>query len=170
MLLQTRISSSSLEPRQSTTRRHLGWNGLVLLLFLCGLSGPVSSQDLQAKDESAIRKQLAGYADARTNGSGERQASFYADNGDEWELFADQKTIGRTAIGKLLSLPPDPNRRFRLDILDIISLASRSALVDAHWFRETSPKPRGRVQYYMVKQHGRWLIHSARINPYPTPQ
>jgi hypothetical protein len=156
-----------LEPRQSTTRRHLVWNSLLFLLFLSGLSGPVSSQSIQAKNESEIRKQLAGYADARTNGSGERQASFYAENGDEWELFAEQKTIGRTAIGKLLNLPPDPDRRFRLEILDIISLAPDSALVDAHWFRETSPKPKGRVQYYMVKKHGQWLIASARINPYP---
>ena len=169
MLSRTRICRPSLEGRQSTTRRYLVWNALLLPLFLCGLSGTVSSQDIKAKNESAIREQLARYADARTNGSGERQASFYAENGDEWELFADQKTIGRSAIGKLLSLPPDPHRRFRLEILDIISLASNSALVDAHWFRETSPKPKGRVQYYMVKQHGRWLIQSARINPYPPP-
>ena len=63
------------------------------------------------------------------------------------QLFADQKTIGRSAIANLLNLPPDPDRRFSLEILDIISLTSDSALVDAHWFRETSPKPKGRVQY-----------------------
>jgi hypothetical protein len=139
----------------------------MFLLFLSGLSGPASSQPLQTKNERAIRQQLVGYADARTNGSGERQASFYAEDGDEWELFADQKTIGGSAIANLLNLPPDPDRRFRLEILDIISLTSDSALVDAHWFRETSPKPKGRVQYYMVKKHGQWLIQSARINPYP---
>jgi hypothetical protein len=167
MLLQTRTCSRPAEPRQTTTRRHLTWNGLLLLVFLFGLTGSADSRPHQAKNEDAIRKQLAGYADARTNGSGERQASFYAEDGDEWELFADQKTSGRNAIANLLQLAPDPNRHFRLEILDIISLTSDSALVDAHWFRETSPKPKGRVHYYMVKKHGQWLIQSARINPYP---
>src|SRR5690348_16184480 len=82
MLPKTRSCGPSGAPTQTTTRRHLIWNDLLLLLFLFGLPGPESSQPLQVKNESAIRKQLAGYADARTNGSGERQASFYAKDGD----------------------------------------------------------------------------------------
>src|SRR4051794_9369990 len=103
MLPQSRICSPSVEPRQTTTRRRLIWNSSMFLLFLSGLPGPASSQPLQTKNERAIRQQLVGYADARTNGSGERQASFYAEDGDEWELFADQKTIGGSAIANLLN-------------------------------------------------------------------
>jgi hypothetical protein len=139
----------------------------LLLLLLIGSLGRINSQPLLARDEAAIRQQLAGYAEARSQGSGEKQASFYAEDGDEWELPASQKTSGRSAIAKLLGLPPDPNRRFRLDILDLIPLGRDAALVDAHWYRETSPQPRGRVHYVMVKKHGTWLIQSARINPYP---
>jgi hypothetical protein len=142
-------------------------SGLILLLCLPGLCGKEVSRPLPAKEENAIRKQLAGYVDARSNGSGDRQASFYAEDGDEWELGASKKTIGRADIANLLKMPNDPARRFRLEILDITPLASSAALVDAEWFRETSPKPRGRVQYCMVKRHGVWLIRSARINPYP---
>jgi hypothetical protein len=139
------------------------------VLFLLSSFARVNGQPLAAKDDAVIRQQLAGYAEARTEGSGEKQASFYADDGDEWELFASEKTNGRSAIGKLLDLPPEPNRRFRLEILDIIPLGRDAALVDAHWYRETSPRPKGRVQYLMVKKQGTWLIQSARINPYPQP-
>jgi len=58
--------------------------------------------------------------------------SFYAEDGDEWELFAAEKTNGRSAIAKLLALPPDPGRRFRLEVLDVIPLGRDAALVDAH--------------------------------------
>jgi hypothetical protein len=142
---------------------------VLLALFLLGSLGRMNGETLQTQDEVAIRKQIAGYAEARTQGSGERQASFYAEDGDEWELFARDKTNGRTAIAKLLDLAPDPDRRFRLEILDIIRLGSDAALVDAHWYRETSPRPKGRVHYLMVKKHGSWFIQSARINPYPQP-
>jgi hypothetical protein len=139
----------------------------LLLLFLIGLLGRIDSQSLGSRDDDAIRRQLAGYAEARTQGSGEKQASFYAEDGDEWELPAPHKTNGRSAIAKLLALPPDPDRRFRLEIQDVIPLGRDAALVDAHWYRETSPQPKGRVHYLMVKKHGTWLIQSARINPYP---
>jgi hypothetical protein len=81
--------------------------------------------------------------------------------------FASDKTNGRSAIAKLLDLPPDPDRHFRLEILHVIPLGGDSALVDAHWYRETSPWPKGRVHYLMVKKHGTWFIQVARINPYP---
>jgi hypothetical protein len=139
------------------------------VLFLLSSFARVNGQPVAAKDDALIRQQLAGYAEARTQGSGEKQAAFYAEDGDEWELFASEKTNGRSAIGKLLDLPPEPNRRFRLEILDIIPLGRDAALVDAHWYRETSPRPKGRVQYVMVKKQGTWLIQSARINPYPPP-
>jgi len=144
------------------------FNALLALLLL-GSLGQANGDSLQTQDEAAIRKQIAGYAEARTQGSGESQASFYAEDGDEWELFARDKTNGRPAIAKLLDLAPDPNRRFRLEILHITPLGSDAALVDAHWYRETSPRPKGRVQYAMVKKHGSWLIQAARINPYPQP-
>lgn len=137
------------------------------LLLLIGSLGRINSQPLLARDDAAIRQQLAGYAEARTQGSGEKQASFYAEDGDEWELPTTHKTNGRSAIAKLLDLPPDANRRFRLEILDLIPLGRDAALVDAHWYRETSPQPKGRVHYLMVKRHGVWLIQSARINPLP---
>ena len=139
----------------------------LLLLSLLIPFARVNNEAVQVRDDAAIRRQLAGYADARTQGSGEKQASFYAEDGDEWELSASEKTNGRSAIAKLLGLPPDPNRRFRLEILHINKLGRDAALVDAHWYRETSPRPRGRVHYLMVKKHGVWLIQSARINPYP---
>jgi hypothetical protein len=139
---------------------------LSVLILLTGFTR-VYGQPIATKDDAAIRKQLAGYAEARTQGSGEKQASFYAEDGDEWELFAPEKTNGRGAIGKLLDLPPEANRRFRLEILDIIPLGRDAALVDAHWYRETSPRPKGRVQYLMVKKQETWLIRCARINPYP---
>lgn len=139
------------------------------LFFLLGAFARVNSQPLPPQEDAAIRQQLARYAEARTEGSGEKQASFYAEDGDEWELPAPQKTDGRSAIAKLLDLPPEPGRRFRLEILDVIPLGRDAALVDAHWYRETSPRPKGRVHYLMVKKHGAWLIRSARINPYPQP-
>jgi hypothetical protein len=140
---------------------------ILLVLFVLASLSQVNAQPLRAQDDAAIRRQLAGYAEARTQGSGEKQASFYAENGDEWELFASDKTNGRSAIAKLLDLPPDPNRHFRLEILHIIPLGRDAVLVDAHWYRETSPRPKGRVHYLMVKKQGEWLIQSARINPYP---
>jgi hypothetical protein len=139
----------------------------LLVLLVLGSLSPVSAQPLRAQDDAAIRRQLAGYAEARTQGSGEKQASFYAEDGDEWELFASDKTNGRSAIAKLLDLPPEPDRRFRLEILHVIPLGRDAALVDAHWYRETSPRPKGRVHYLMVKKHGTWFIQCARINPYP---
>lgn len=141
----------------------------LLLLLLLGWVYPARGETLRAQDDVAIRKQLDGYAAARTQGSGEKQASFYAEDGDEWELFASHKTDGRSAIGKLLHLEPDPNRRFTIEVLDIIPLGRDAALVDAHWYRETSPQPRGRVHYLMVKKREGWSIQSARINPYPQP-
>ena len=140
----------------------------ILLLLSC--CARVNGQTLPAQEDAAIRRQLSGYAEARTQGSGEKQASFYAEDGDEWELFASEKTDGRRAIAKLLDLPPEPDRRFRLEILHITPLGRDAALVDAHWYRETSPRPRGRVHYLMVKETGTWLIRSARINPYPPPK
>jgi hypothetical protein len=137
----------------------------VLVLLSCFVH--LDGQPVEVQDDAAIRRQLAGYAEARTQGSGEKQASFYAEDGDEWELFASEKTNGRSAIAKLLDLPPDPNRRFRLEILHITPLGHDAALVDAHWYRETSPRPKGRVHYLMVKKHDSWFIQSARINPYP---
>ena len=140
---------------------------LLRLFVVLGSLSQVSAQQLQPQDDAAIRQQLAGYAEARTQGSGEKQASFYAEDGDEWELFASDKTNGRSAIAKLLDLPPEPGRRFRLEILHIVPLGRDAALVDAHWYRETSPRPKGRVHYLMVKKDGTWLIQAARINPYP---
>ena len=96
-----------------------------------------------------------------------RRVWIHSEDGDEWELFASEKTNGRPAIAKLLELPSDPDRRFRLEIVHILPLGRDAALVDAHWYRETSPRPKGRVQYVMVKKHGNWLIQSARINPFP---
>ena len=142
---------------------------ILLVLSLLSPFARLNSQPMKTRDDAAIRQQLAGYADARSQGSGEKQASFYAEDGDEWELSASEKTNGRNAIAKLLGLPPDPNRRFKLEILHITQLGRDAALVDAHWYRETSPHPRGRVQYLMVKKRGTWLIQSARINPYPPP-
>jgi hypothetical protein len=139
----------------------------LLLLLLIGLFGRINSQPLAARDDAAIRQQLAGYSAARTEGSGEKQASFYAVDGDEWEPPAPRKTDGRSEIAKLLALPPEPDRQFRLEILDIIPLGRDAALVDAHWYRETSSRPKGRVHYLMVKKRGTWLIQSARINPFP---
>jgi hypothetical protein len=139
------------------------------LFVLLGAFQRADSQPLPPREDAAIRQQLARYADARTEGSGRKQASFYAEDGDEWELPTAQKTDGRSAIAKLLDLPPEPGRRFRLEILDVIPLGRDAALVDAQWYRETSPQPRGRVHYLMVKRHGSWLIRSARINPYPQP-
>jgi hypothetical protein len=143
------------------------WSRVLLALFLLASLRQANGETLPTEDENAIRKQIAGYAEARTQGSGERQASFYAEDGDEWELFARDKTDGRTGIAKLLDLAPDPARRFRLEILHVARLTSDAALVDAHWYRETSPRPKGRVHYVMVKKHGVWFIQSARINPYP---
>lgn len=139
------------------------------VLLLLSSFARANAQSVQGQDDAAIRRQLAAYAEARTQGCGEKQASFYAEDGDEWELFAPEKTNGRSAIAKLLDLPPDPARRFRLEIVHIISLGRDAALVDAHWYRETSPRPKGRVHYLMVKKHGTWLIQSARINPLPPP-
>jgi hypothetical protein len=58
----------------------------LLVLFVLGSLSQASAQPLRAQDDAAIRQQLAGYAEARTQGSGEKQASFYAEDGDEWEL------------------------------------------------------------------------------------
>jgi hypothetical protein len=140
---------------------------ILLSIFVLGSLSQVSARPLAARDDAAIRRQLAGYSEARTHGSGQEQASFYAEDADEWELSAPQKTNGRSAIAKLLDARPDPNRHFKLEILDIIPLGRDAALVDAQWYRETSPRPRGRVHYLMVKKHGTWLIEAARINPYP---
>jgi hypothetical protein len=107
------------------------------VLFLLSCFGFVNGQTVAPNEDATIRQQLAGYAEARTQGSGKEQASFYVEDGDERELFASGKTYGRIAIAKLLDLPREPNRRFRLEILD--------ALVDAHWYRETYAKPKGRV-------------------------
>jgi hypothetical protein len=105
---------------------------ILLVLFLLSSFARVNGQALRARDDVAIRRQFTGYAEALTQDGGEKQASFYAEDGDEWELFATEKTNGRIAIAKLLGLPPDPNRRFRLEIFHIIRLGRDAALVDAH--------------------------------------
>jgi hypothetical protein len=165
------LSNSALNAQGAVTEYRQGTYMTELrilpVLFLLSCFAHLNGQPTQAHDDAGIRRQIAGYAEARTQGSGEKQASFYAEDGDEWELFASEKTNGRSAIAKLLDLPPDPNRRFRLEILHITRLGRDAALVDAHWYRETSPRPKGRVHYSMVKKHDTWLIQSARINPYP---
>ena len=134
--------------------------------ILCGVLGHAESA--RPKDEAEIRAQLNGYSAARTQGEGHAQAMFYTEDGDEWGSAAREMTKGRDALAKTLDVAPNPNRKFHVEPIAISFLTADIALVDAHYFG-AAPEPAGHGLYVMVKQHGKWLIRSARVNRFPPP-
>jgi hypothetical protein len=117
-------------------------------------------------DEAAIKAQLDAYAAARVAGPGMPQALFYTEDADEWGSFAKEMTVGREALAKTLDVKPDPNRKFRLEVISLNFLGKDIALADALYYG-ASPEPGGHALYVMAKRDGKWLIRSARINRMP---
>jgi Domain of unknown function (DUF4440) len=120
----------------------------------------------QAGEDSAIRQQLKDYAAARINGDGNLQASFYTMDADEWGSNDREITVGREAIAKRVALPPDPNRKMRLEPVRIDFLTPSIALVNCT-YGGTAESPAGKVLYVMMKVDGKWLIRSNRPSRFP---
>jgi ketosteroid isomerase-like protein len=132
---------------------------LVPLLAIAILT--TGALNAQSKEEDAIKAQLAAYAAARSSGSGEAQGAFYTDDADEWGSSEPQMTVGRAAIAKQVALPPDPNRKMRLEAVRIDFLTKEIALVNCT-YGGTAADPTGHVLYVMQKRGGKWLIRSNR--------
>jgi ketosteroid isomerase-like protein len=127
---------------------------------------PAIDAKTKAIEEAAIRQQLVAYAAARSNGDGNLQASFYTEDADEWGSSEREMTVGREAIAKRVALPPDPNRKMRLEVLRIDFLTPAIALVNCT-YGGTSQDPTGKVLYVMMKTNGKWLIRSNRPSRFP---
>lgn len=134
------------------------WAGIVLVLATA-IAG--HGQTAGSPDERTIRAQLAAYADARQRGDGHAQALFYADDADTRLSTTGTISKGRTEIERELNLPPDPSRRFKLEIDAIRFLSSDVALVDATYYGQSST-PSGYAFYVMVKRGSQWLIRATR--------
>ena len=140
---------------------------LVVMLVgaACGSAEALEGKK-KAAEESAIRQQMAAYAAARSNGDGALQASFYTEDADEWGSNDREMTVGRAAIAQKVGLPPDANRKMRLEPIRIDFLTPEIALVNCT-YGGTAEKPTGKVLYVMVKTNGKWLIRSNRPSRFP---
>jgi uncharacterized protein (TIGR02246 family) len=132
------------------------------MLLALATAGIASGQGLRPRDEAGIRDQLAAYAQARQRGDGHAQALFYSEDADTWLSTTKKLSSGRPAIEQELNLPPDPNRRFRLEIESLSFVSDDVALVDTQYFG-TSSEPNGHAFYVMVERDGKWLIRASRI-------
>jgi ketosteroid isomerase-like protein len=119
----------------------------------------------QSADEVAIKRQLAGYAEARQRGDGPGQLNFYSLDADLWSSNTRKIVVGRGEIAKELGRTNRPHD-FRLEIENISFLGRDVALVDTQYFG-SSPTPHGHAAYLMVKRGDGWLIRAARVFRYP---
>ena len=133
---------------------------LAVALCIAGLV-PTRAQSADSLEEASIKAQLTAYAEASQRGDGHARALFYTEDAEVWLSTTRTLSQGRAAIGKELDRPPDPNRRFRLEIENISFLSADVALVDAHYYG-SSPEPTGHAFYVMVKQDTKWLIRAVR--------
>ena len=115
-------------------------------------------------EEATIRQQLDRYAEARRVGDGEAQALFYSEDADEYGDGAKRMAKGRKEIAQWLSVRPDPDRKFRLEIVNISLITPDVALVDTRYYNQVPPESYpGHAFYVMIKRGDQWLIRSARI-------
>ena len=131
------------------------------ITVVSALNGETLKPETKALEESAIRQQLTDYAAARSNGDGNLQASFYTVDADEWGSNDKEMTVGREAIAKKVALPPDANRKMRLEPVRIDFLTPSIALVNCT-YGGTAENPSGKVLYVMMKVDRKWLIRSNR--------
>jgi ketosteroid isomerase-like protein len=122
---------------------------------------PTHAQSAGSRDEASIKSQLTAYAEASQRGDGHARALFYTEDAEVWLSTTRTLSRGRAAIGKELDRPPDPSRRFRLEIENISFLSAEVALVDAQYYG-SSLEPTVHAFYVMVKQDAKWLIRAAR--------
>jgi hypothetical protein len=120
----------------------------------------------QTLDESAIRRQLAGYAAARERGDGTAQASYYTVNADELRTRTRRMVTTRAEIAKDLHLPPRPTRKFRFEVESIRFITPEVAVVETQFFG-SALTPNGHATYVMTKRGDSWLIEAGRITGYP---
>jgi len=157
--------------RSPLTVRRSGLLGIILLLGLLGsITSPVGAQTSQAVDETAIKKQLAAYAEARSGGNGREQALFYTEDADEWG-GKRQMSKGRADLERDLALTPIPGNTFRLEVSSLSFLSVDVALVDTLYYygpRAAPGDPIGHVFYLMVRRNATWLIRSARVTAWRT--
>ena len=131
---------------------------------------PTQAQSAGSRDEASIKAQLTAYAEASQRGDGHARALFYTEDAEVWLSTTRTLSRGRAAIGKELDRPPDPNRRFRLEIENISFLSADVALVDAQYY-DSSPEPTGHAFYVMVKRDAKWLIRATRTARFvPAPR
>jgi ketosteroid isomerase-like protein len=122
---------------------------------------PDQAQPAGSRDEASIKAQLTAYAEASQRGDGHARALFYTEDAEVWLSTTRILSRGRAAIEKELDRPPDPNRRFRLEIENISFVSADVVLVDAQYY-DSSPEPIGHAFYVMVRQDTRWLIRATR--------
>jgi len=122
----------------------------------------VAASAQTAADETAITKQLAAYADARTKRDAHAESLCYAEDGD-FRSSAGPFVTGRAQIEKQLTVN-NPNYKFELDVVSLRFLDPQVAIVEAD-VRAGVGENLGKLvgSYVMVKRNGEWLIGAARI-------
>jgi ketosteroid isomerase-like protein len=141
---------------------------LLLIAAMVPLNGQTTlDAKVRAIEDSAIRQRIKDYAAARSNGDGNLQASFYTTDADEWGSNDREMTVGREAIAKEVALPPDANRKMRLEPVRIDFLTPSIALVNCT-YGGTAENPAGKALYVMMKIDGKWLIRSNRPSRFPS--
>ena len=129
--------------------------------FVIAATFTVPAQSVSSRDETAIKAQLSAYSEARQQGDGRAQVSFYTEDAEIWLSTTRRMSRGRAAIEKELGLPSDPNRRFRLEVENVSFLNPEVAFIDAQYYN-SSVEPVGHAFYVMVKREGKWLIRETR--------
>jgi len=113
-------------------------------------------------DETAIRKRLDTYADARMRRDAHAEALCYTEDGD-FRSSAGPFVTGRAAVEKQLTVA-NPNYKFELNVVSVRFLTPQVAVVETELQTGvTAPLARLVGTYVMVKQNGDWLIGAARI-------
>ena len=140
--------------------------GISVLLMWSSFWATGAQAQTATSDESAIRRALAGYTEARQRQDTDAQAGFYAADAD-FRFNEDGQIIrGRDEIEASLQSPvPAAEYRFTLDVEQIRFLSPTIALADAIYGGNFD----GYALYVMVKEGDEWLIKAARVAGRPPP-
>jgi uncharacterized protein (TIGR02246 family) len=140
---------------------------IAFLPFL--LTSPAAAQPGSPADETAIRGQLAAYADARGRRDAAAEARLYSEDGD-FRSSAGPFVSGRAAVERQLTVG-NPAYRFGLTVTKLRFLTPDIAVADADVLAGLEGR-QGRLvaTYVMRRESGRWMIAAARIATAPPPR
>jgi uncharacterized protein (TIGR02246 family) len=138
------------------------------IVALVALTTAVSSAQSPSADETAIRRRLAAYADARNRRDAHAEALCYTTDGD-FRSSSGPFVFGREAVEKQLVVA-NPDYRFHLAVTHLRFVTPQVAIADADVNTGLGANLAPLVGVYvMVKQDGEWLISGARIARAPAP-